>query len=67
MTSHVFVGPHPDVLGSGQPLALDQIVEDVDLDDPHNQALVLKGWLVEHAAQKPSPARPRDQSTEEAE
>jgi hypothetical protein len=63
--AHVFVGPHPDTLGSGRPLALDQIVEDVDLDDPHNQALIAKGWLVEHAVPNAPPKRARAQSTEE--
>lgn len=67
---HVFVGPHPDVLGDGRVLARDQVVRDVDLDDAHNTALIRKGWLVEHAIAKPKPAprkRPVKTTTQEAE
>jgi hypothetical protein len=66
--AHVFVGPHPDTLGSGAPLALDQIIEDVDLDDPYNQALITKGWLVAHdVPTPPKPARARAQPSTEGE
>ena len=63
--SYVFVGPHPDTLGDGTPLQLDQIVPTVDTDDPHNKALVVKGWLIPHVAPKPRPSRQREHSTEE--
>jgi hypothetical protein len=64
---YVFVGPHPDTLGGGEPLELDQVVHTVDFDDPHNQALIAKGWLIEHVVPRPRPTPARDQSTEEAE
>jgi hypothetical protein len=48
MKSYVFVGPHPDTLNpDGTPLAIDQVVEDVALDDAHNAFLVAEGWLIE--------------------
>lgn len=60
MKSYVFVGPHPDVLNpDGRPLALDQVVKNVDLKDPHNQRLVDEGWLIEHT---PDPANEQPKS-----
>jgi hypothetical protein len=63
--TYVFVGPHPDTLGDGTPLQLDQIVPSVNLDDPHNAALVAKGWLIPHIVPKSRPSRQRDNTTEE--
>lgn len=49
---YVFVGPHPETLASGSPLALDQVVTDdaVNLDDPHDADLVAKAWLLKQSA-----------------
>lgn len=70
---YVFVGPHPDTLADGTPLALGQQVKRVDLGQPHNERLVEKGWLVEQSAETPSPdpepkaTRPRRRPTPDQE
>lgn len=54
--SHQFVGPHPDVLEpDGRPVAMGEVVDQVDLNQPHNARLVEKSWLIEHAEPQPEP------------
>jgi hypothetical protein len=56
---HVYVGPHPNILGNGTPLALDQIIHNVDVEDVHNRTLIARGWLIEHNPPAPSVKAPR--------
>ncbi len=43
--THVFAGPHPEVLADGTPVALGALASP-DPDSPHDAAMIARGWLV---------------------
>lgn len=66
---HVYIGTHPDVLGDGTPLAIDQVIrKDIDFDDPHNAHLRDSGVLIETEPKPKRQTRTRQSrsTTEEA-
>jgi hypothetical protein len=42
--THIFTGPHPEVLADGTPVAIGALVTP-DPDDPHDAAIIARGWL----------------------
>lgn len=62
--THVFVGPHPEVLANGTPLPVGALATP-DPDTPHDAAIIARGWLLtreEHAeANATDPEEPKRQ------
>lgn len=64
--SHVFVGPHPEVLADGTPVARGALATP-NPDSPHDAAVIARGWFVtreEHAEanatdREPKPEEPK--------
>lgn len=63
MPSYVYIGPYPTLTVDGQPVAVDQVLDDVDESAPYNALMIANGWLVEH---DPSPAKQDDQEASDA-
>lgn len=57
MPSYVYVGPYPTLTIDGHPVAIDQVLDDVDETAPYNARMIENGWLVEH---DPSPVGAED-------
>ncbi len=64
--THVFTGPHPEVLADGTPVAIGALASP-DPDSPHDAAMIARGWFAtreEHAEAnatdppKPDPDKP---------
>jgi hypothetical protein len=56
--AHTFYGPHPEILGDGTPLANGSVVAP-NFDDPHDQHLIARGWLMPGAAPIESASSPK--------
>lgn len=49
--THIFQGPHPEVLADGTPVAVGALASP-DPDSPYDAAMIARGWFVtreEHA------------------
>lgn len=61
--THIFVGPHPEVLADGTPIACGALATP-DPAAPHDAAIIARGWLVtreahaEATATDPEPDKP---------
>lgn len=60
--THVFQGPHPEVLADGTPVAVGALASP-NADDPHDAAIIARGWFLtraEHAeANAKEPVEPK--------
>lgn len=61
--THTYIGPYPNVLGDGRPVAVDESIEDLDTGHPHNAGLLAKGWIVEVARASTTKAKPTEGDT----
>ena len=47
--THVFAGPHPEVLADGTPVAMGALATP-DPGSPHDAAIIGRGWLITREA-----------------
>lgn len=64
--THVFVGPHPEVLADGTPVAVGALATP-DPAAPHDAAIIARGWLITREAHAEATATDPDHEPDKPE